>query len=39
MIGALGFFKLNEGESSELTLNPYSTSRPKYIRGRGLIAN
>src|SRR3989304_3879542 len=39
MIGALGFFKLNEGESSELTLNPYSTSRSKYIRGRGLIAN
>ncbi|HLE25456.1 MAG TPA: tRNA (adenosine(37)-N6)-threonylcarbamoyltransferase complex transferase subunit TsaD [Thermodesulfobacteriota bacterium] len=39
MIGALGFYKLNEGDYSELTLNPYSTSRPKYIRGRGLIAN
>ena len=39
MIGALGLFKLNEGEYSELSLNPYSTSRPKYIRGRGLIAN
>lgn len=39
MIGALGFYKLSEGERSELSLNPYSTSRPMYIRGRGYISN
>jgi tRNA N6-adenosine threonylcarbamoyltransferase len=39
MIGALGYYKLSEGERSELSLNPYSTSRPMYIRGRGLISN
>jgi N6-L-threonylcarbamoyladenine synthase len=39
MIGSLGFYKLNEGEYSELSLNPYSTSRPRYSRGRGLISN
>ncbi|HEY7535971.1 MAG TPA: tRNA (adenosine(37)-N6)-threonylcarbamoyltransferase complex transferase subunit TsaD [Thermodesulfobacteriota bacterium] len=39
MIGALGFYKLSKGEYSELSLKPYSTSRPKYIRGRGLISN
>ncbi len=39
MIGALGFYKLSKGEHSELSLNPYSTSRPKYLRGRGLISN
>ncbi len=39
MIGALGFYKLNQGEHSELKLSPYSTSRPKYLRGRGLISN
>ena len=39
MIGALGFCRLKEGESSELSLTPYSISRPKYIRGRGLVEN
>ncbi len=39
MVGALGFYKLREGDYSGLDLNPYSTSRPKYVRGRGLIAN
>jgi N6-L-threonylcarbamoyladenine synthase len=39
MIGALGFYRLKEGEFSELNLNPYSTSRPKYIRGKGLASN
>lgn len=39
MIGALGFYRLSGGERSELSLNPYSTSRPRYIRGRGLISN
>lgn len=39
MIGVLGFYKLSEGERSELSLNPYSTSRPRYIRGRGLVSN
>ncbi len=35
MIGALGFHRFNEGESSELRLTPYSISRPKYMRGMG----
>jgi N6-L-threonylcarbamoyladenine synthase len=39
MVGVLGFYKLAEGDYSGLDLNPYSTSRSKYIRGRGLIAN
>lgn len=39
MIGALGFYKLGEGERSELSLNPYSTSRQMYIRGRGYMSN
>lgn len=39
MIGVLGFYRLSDGERSELSLNPYSTSRPKYIRGRGFISN
>lgn len=39
MIGALGFCRLKVGESSELSLTPYSISRPKYIRGRGLVEN
>ncbi|MBI2486229.1 MAG: tRNA (adenosine(37)-N6)-threonylcarbamoyltransferase complex transferase subunit TsaD [Deltaproteobacteria bacterium] len=39
MIGALGFYRLKEGESSELRLTPYSISRPKYIRGRGLVSD
>jgi N6-L-threonylcarbamoyladenine synthase len=38
MIGALGFYRLKEAESSELNLTPYSISRPKYIRGRGLVS-
>lgn len=37
MISKLGYHKLMNGESSELSLNPYSTTRPKYIRGRGLV--
>ncbi len=39
MIGVLGFYRLSDGERSELSLKPYSTSRPRYIRGRGLISN
>lgn len=37
MIAALGACKLRKGETSELSLNPFSTSRPKYIRGRGMV--
>ncbi|MDA2920575.1 tRNA (adenosine(37)-N6)-threonylcarbamoyltransferase complex transferase subunit TsaD [Desulfobacterota bacterium AH_259_B03_O07] len=37
MIGALGYFKLKRDEKSELNLNPYSTTRPRYIRGKGLV--
>jgi N6-L-threonylcarbamoyladenine synthase len=37
MIGALGAMRLRLGESSELNLNPYSTSRPRYVRGKGTI--
>jgi len=37
MIGTLGYHKLRNGEFSELNLNPFSTSRPKYIRGKGLV--
>jgi N6-L-threonylcarbamoyladenine synthase len=39
MIGALGFYRFQKGERSELNLNPYSTSRPRYIRGRGLVSH
>jgi N6-L-threonylcarbamoyladenine synthase len=39
MIGVLGFYRLSDGERSKLSLNPYSTSRPRYMRGRGLISN
>lgn len=39
MIGALGFYRLKDGERSELDLSIYSTSRPRYIRGRGFMAN
>ncbi len=38
MIGALGYHKSRNGESSSLGLAPYSTTRPKYIRGKGLLA-
>lgn len=37
MIGALGFYRFNEGELSELRLTPYSISRPKYMRERRLV--
>lgn len=37
MIGALGHHKSRNGESSSLGLAPYSTTRPKYIRGKGLL--
>ena len=37
MIGALGAMRLRQGETSELNINPYSTSRPKYIRGKGMV--
>ncbi|MGB7293363.1 MAG: tRNA (adenosine(37)-N6)-threonylcarbamoyltransferase complex transferase subunit TsaD [Thermodesulfobacteriota bacterium] len=37
MIGALGYHKSRNGESSSLGLGPYSTTRPKYIRGKGLV--
>jgi len=39
MIGALGFYRFQKGERAELSLNPYSTSRPRYIRGRGLVSH
>lgn len=39
MIGALGYHKSRNGESSSLGLAPYSTSRPKYIRGKGLVVD
>ncbi|MFI5323287.1 MAG: tRNA (adenosine(37)-N6)-threonylcarbamoyltransferase complex transferase subunit TsaD [Thermodesulfobacteriota bacterium] len=39
MIGALGAMRLRLGETSELNLNPYSTSRPKYIRGKETVKN
>jgi N6-L-threonylcarbamoyladenine synthase len=39
MIGALGYHKSRNGESSSLDLAPYSTTRPKYIRGKGLLAD
>lgn len=37
MIGSIGAFKLMKGESSELSLNTFSTTRAKYVRGRGKI--
>ncbi len=39
MIGVLGYHRLLRGERSPLNLTPYSTSRPKYQRGRGLISD
>ncbi len=38
MIGAHGAAKLRQGETSGLNINPYSTSRPRYIRGRGMVS-
>lgn len=35
MIGSLGGFMFEKGVVSELSLTPFSTSRPKYGRGRG----
>ncbi len=35
MIGSLGGFMFKEGTTSEMDLTPFSTSRPKYGRGRG----
>jgi len=35
MIGSLGGFMFQKGETSELNITPFSTSRPKYGRGRG----
>ena len=35
MIGSLGGFMFQKGDRSELDLTPFSTSRPKYGRGRG----
>lgn len=35
MIGSLGGFMYQNGTTSELDLTPFSTSRPKYGRGRG----
>ncbi len=34
MIASMGYFRLTEGESSSLRISPYSTSRPKIIRGQ-----
>jgi N6-L-threonylcarbamoyladenine synthase len=38
MIGALGAAKLRQGETSGLSINPYSTSRPRYLRGKGMVS-
>jgi len=38
MIGALGAARLRLGETSELDINPYSTSRPRYFRGKGMAS-
>ena len=35
MIGSLGGFMFKNGETSKLNITPFSTSRPKYERGRG----
>lgn len=35
MIGSLGGFMFENGTTSEFNLTPFSTSRPKYGRGRG----
>ena len=35
MIGSLGGFMFQKGDTAELDLTPFSTSRPKYGRGRG----
>ncbi len=35
MIGSLGGFMFQKGDTSELGITPFSTSRPKYGRGRG----
>lgn len=35
MIGSLGGFMFQNGNISELDITPFSTSRPKYGRGRG----
>jgi len=37
MIASLGYHKFKNGESSYLNLAPYSTTRPRYIRGKGLV--
>ncbi|MEE9253153.1 MAG: tRNA (adenosine(37)-N6)-threonylcarbamoyltransferase complex transferase subunit TsaD [Thermodesulfobacteriota bacterium] len=37
MIGVLGYHKLKAGDRSGTHLKAYSTTRPRYIRGRGLI--
>jgi len=37
MIASLGFCRFEAGERSTLELSPYSTRRPRYIRGRGLM--
>ncbi len=38
MVASLGYFMLREGKRSDLGFAPYSTSRPRYVRGRGLLA-
>ncbi len=38
MIAAYGYHQLNEGQRSTLDLTPFSTSRPKYIRGKGMLS-
>ena len=39
MIGSLGGFMFKNGQTSKLNITPFSTSRPKYGRGRGGKAN
>jgi len=37
MIGVLGSYTFKEGRTSDLTLGPFSTSRTKYVRGKGTL--
>jgi N6-L-threonylcarbamoyladenine synthase len=38
MIGVLGSYTFREGKTSDLSLGPFSTSRTKYVRGKGKLA-
>lgn len=36
MTGVLGSYTFKEGRTSDLTLGPFSTSRTRYVRGKGM---